>query len=114
MSRLSGRWICRNCQAPYHLKFKPPAQTGRCDRCDGPLYQRSDDHPDTVWARLKTFQAQTEPVVGFYRRAGLLIDVDGAGEVAQVMKATQTAVHALMPSWMRESAPGTAAMAASA
>ena len=48
VSRLSGRMICRDCQNPYHARFKPPAQEGRCDRCGGELYQRDDDNPDTI------------------------------------------------------------------
>ncbi|MBN1993159.1 MAG: adenylate kinase [Anaerolineae bacterium] len=84
VSRLAGRWICRNCQTPFHTKFKPPAKEGVCDVCGGELYQRDDDKPETVRARLKTFHNQTAPLIDYYREAGLLIEVDGEGEVSAV------------------------------
>ena len=56
--RLSGRLICRDCQTPYHIDFKPPAEAGTCDACGGALYQRDDDNPKTVRTRLKTFHAR--------------------------------------------------------
>ncbi|MBI5775648.1 MAG: adenylate kinase [Verrucomicrobia bacterium] len=92
VGRLSGRLICRGCQTPYHLKFKPPTKPGVCDRCGGELYQRDDDNPGTVRARLKTFHAQTEPVVEFYRKDGLIFEVDGQGDVATVTGRTNEAV----------------------
>jgi adenylate kinase len=96
--RLSGRLICRNCQTPYHLDFKPPAQPGRCDACGGELYQRDDDNPDTVRARLKTFHGQTAPLVDYYQAAGLLIEIDGEGDVAGVTERTLAAAHSLAES----------------
>ena len=84
VERLSGRWICRACQTPYHLLFKPPARAGTCDKCGGELYQRDDDKPDTVRARLKTFHKQTEPLIAYYQRVGLLAEVDGEGDVVAV------------------------------
>lgn len=93
--RLSGRLICRNCQTPYHLEFKPPAQPGRCDVCGGELYQRDDDNPETVRARLKTFHGQTAPLVDYYQAAGLLIEIDGEGDVAGVSERTLAAARSL-------------------
>lgn len=84
VSRLSGRLICRDCQAPYHLRFKPPAQEGVCDSCGGELYQRDDDNPETVRARLRIFHAQTKPLIAYYRKAGLLFEVEGEGELPAV------------------------------
>ncbi len=84
VGRLSGRMICRACQAPYHRQFKPPRQTGICDSCRGELYQRADDNPTTVRARLVTFHAQTEPLIAYYRQAGLLHEIDGEGPLAEV------------------------------
>lgn len=80
VDRLSARLICRKCEASYHLRFKPPQQTGRCDVCGGELYQRSDDNPETVRARLLTFHRQTEPLIAYYEGAGLLREVDGEGK----------------------------------
>lgn len=82
--RLSGRWICRQCQTPYHSVFSPPAREGVCDACGGALYQRDDDKPETVRARLKVYHQQTSPLIDYYRRAGLLVEVDGTGDIETV------------------------------
>ena len=95
VSRLAGRWICRNCQTPFHTKFKPPAREGVCDVCGGELYQRDDDKPDTVRARLKTFHNQTAPLIDYYTEAGLLTEVDGEGEVAAVAERVVTALQTM-------------------
>ena len=84
VGRLSGRMICRACQSPYHQLFKPPRQTGICDSCRGELYQRADDNPTTVRARLVTFHGQTEPLIAYYRQAGLLHEIDGEGALAEI------------------------------
>ncbi|MBU6401297.1 MAG: adenylate kinase [Verrucomicrobia bacterium] len=84
LERLSGRLICRACQAPYHVKFNPPKTAGHCDVCGGEVYRREDDNPETVRARLKTFHRQTEPLSDYYRQAGLLHEVSGSGSVAEV------------------------------
>ena len=85
VSRLSGRLICRNCQTPYHRQFKPPKQSGACDNCGGELYQRDDDNPITVRARLRTFHGQTEPLIAYYKDAGLIHEISGEGEVSAVV-----------------------------
>ena len=82
VERLSGRMICRECQAPFHARFKPSQQAGRCDHCGGALYQRADDNPDTVRARLATFHRQTEPLIAHYRRLDLLHEINGEGRRA--------------------------------
>lgn len=84
LERLTGRRICRDCQAPYHIVFNPPAQAGVCDRCGGPLYQREDDREETVRHRLEVYHAQTAPLISYYRQRGLLRRVDGAGEIEVV------------------------------
>ncbi len=95
VARLSGRLICRSCQTPYHRQFNPPRQAGVCDRCGGELYQRDDDNPNTVRARLKTYHEQTEPLIGYYRQAGLLHEIDGEGEVAAVAGRSLAVARAL-------------------
>lgn len=77
IERLSGRRVCRGCQANYHLSFNPPKRAGVCDLCGGELYQREDDRPETVRRRLEVYLAQTVPLVEYYREAGLLTEVDG-------------------------------------
>lgn len=97
VSRLSGRYICRQCQAPYHLQFKPPHKPGVCDSCGGELYQRADDNPNTVRARLVTFHGQTEPLIDYYRRAGLLHEIDGEGALADISARCLKAVRTFAP-----------------
>jgi adenylate kinase len=104
IERLSGRLICRNCQTPYHVKFNPPQAEGVCDVCGGELYQRDDDNPETVRARLKTFHGQTAPLIDYYTVAGLLVEIDGEGEVAQVVERTMNAVNNLVET--RSAEPG--------
>jgi adenylate kinase len=82
--RLAGRQICRLCQKPFHMDFNP-FRTCPTGRCQGEhLYQRDDDKPETVLARLATFHRQTEPVVEFYRDAGCLATVAGDDELTAV------------------------------
>lgn len=91
--RLSGRWICKQCQTPYHTLSNPPQREGTCDLCEGELYQRDDDKPETVRARLKVFHDQTAPLVDYYRRSELLIEVDGTGDIDSVSQALLKAVR---------------------
>jgi adenylate kinase len=84
LERLSGRWICRQCQAPYHALNSPPKTPGKCDRCGGSLYQRADDTVETVRERLGVYFAQTAPLIDYYTRAGKLLEVDGEGGVDEV------------------------------
>jgi len=95
--RLSGRLICRNCQTPYHLQFKPPAKAGICDVCGGELYQRDDDNPKTVRARLKTYHGQTAPIIDYYKDSGVLVEIDGEGDVSEVTERTLAAAKGLAP-----------------
>ncbi|MHB1133404.1 MAG: adenylate kinase [Chloroflexota bacterium] len=92
--RLSGRWICRQCQTPYHEVAKPPRVAGVCDVCGGELYQRSDDTVETVQKRLRVFAEQTEPLVDYYAQAGLLVEVDGQQEIAGVTRGVLAALGA--------------------
>ncbi len=96
LARLSGRYICRSCQAPFHLLFKPPVRPGMCDACGGQLYQRPDDNPETVRNRLKTFHRQTEPVADYFRQAGLLVELDGEGELQVVTHRVVAAGESLL------------------
>jgi adenylate kinase len=86
VDRLGGRLICRSCQAPYHLTGKPPKITGVCDACGGELYQRADDNPQTVKARLDTFHRQTAPLIAYFEKGGLLAEVDGEAGLTNVTR----------------------------
>lgn len=76
--RLSARRLCEKCGAIYNLISLPPAKEGICDRCGGRLYLREDDRPEIVKERLRVYREQTEPVLEFYRRKGILREVEGA------------------------------------
>jgi len=76
VARLGGRWICRNCGALYHERNDPPKQAGTCDRCGGDLYQRDDDLPAVVSARLEK-QKPPEALIEHYRASGVLREIDG-------------------------------------
>ncbi len=93
--RLSARWICSQCQTPYHMISNPPSKEGICDECGSPLYQRDDDKPETVRARLKVYHEQTSPLIEYYQEAGLLIEVDGSGDIGTVSEALLLATQDL-------------------
>jgi len=77
VKRLSGRFICRECQTPFHTEFSPFTECPH-GKCNGEfLYQREDDKPDTVRERLRVYIRETRPLIEFYRRTGLLIEIDG-------------------------------------
>ncbi len=84
LGRLSGRWICRRCQTPYHAVNSPPKVWGKCDKCGGELYQRPDDTVETVKKRLEVYFAETAPLIGYYNRAGKLLEIDGEGGMDEV------------------------------
>ena len=84
LKRLSRRWVCRNCQTPYHAIDFPPKVWGKCDQCGGELYQRPDDTDETVKKRLQVYFAQTAPLIDYYTRAGKLIEVNGEGGIDEV------------------------------
>jgi adenylate kinase len=84
LKRLTGRWICRKCQAPYHEISSPPKVSGKCDKCSGELYQRADDNEQTIRERLKVYFAQTTPVLDYYKAEGKLAAVDGNRDIKEV------------------------------
>ncbi len=84
LKRLSGRWVCRNCQTPYHAIDSPPKVWGKCDKCSGELYQRPDDTVETVKKRLQVYFTQTAPLIDYYTQAGKLMEVDGEGGIDEV------------------------------
>ncbi len=93
--RLAGRLICRTCQKPYHKDYKPPQQPKICDTCGGELYQREDDNAETVKSRLRTYHAQMQPLIDYYNRGGLIVEVDGEGTLEAVQQRSLEAVMAL-------------------
>jgi len=93
LRRLTGRRVCRNCGATYHLVSAPPARPGVCDRCGGELYQRADDSEATVRNRLRVYNTQTAPLLDDYRRRGLLSTVRGEGAIETIRAALRQAAN---------------------
>lgn len=84
VSRMSGRRACLSCGATYHVRFNPPREENVCDGCGKELVLRADDEPETVKKRLEVYHAQTEPLIAYYRAAGVLRAVDGTKDMDQV------------------------------
>jgi len=95
MERLTGRRICKECGATYHLVFNPPAKEGICDRCGGELYQRADDHAETVKNRLDVNIKQQEPLLTFYETKGYLRTINGQQDINKVFADIQDLLRGL-------------------
>ena len=81
VDRLSGRRACSHCGANYHVRNIPPKKEGICDLCGRSLIQRKDDEPETVRKRLKVYQEQTAPLIDYYKKKRVLVEVSGDMEV---------------------------------
>jgi adenylate kinase len=91
LRRLGGRYICRSCRAPHAIG---EGEEGKeCDNCGGELYQRDDDAPVAVKKRIEVYNAQTIPVLDFYRDRGVLVDISGDGTVGEVNKQVLAALN---------------------
>jgi adenylate kinase len=86
MERMTGRLTCIKCEAIYHIKNIVPKKPGICDYCGGELYQRDDQKPEVVEKRLKVYEHQTKPLIDYYRKRGILVDVNVEGSVEVVSK----------------------------
>jgi adenylate kinase len=84
LRRLTGRRVCPNCGATYHLVSAPPRRPGVCDRCGALLEQRADDTETAVAKRLDVYRTQTTPLLDYYRDRGVLTEIDGEGPVPAV------------------------------
>ncbi len=91
--RLTDRLICRECQTPHSQAGGPADAPGRCERCGGELYRRPDDEPKAVRKRLEVYAAETKPLIGHYRKAGILREIDGEGSVEEVERAALEALE---------------------
>lgn len=86
VARMSGRRVCQDCGASYHLEYKKPSVEGKCDACGGELIIRKDDKPETVLDRLNVYHTQTEPLKDYYSNCGKLKVVEGQEEVKDTTK----------------------------
>lgn len=91
--RLGGRWICRQCQAPYHEVNSPPKVKGKCDRCGGELYQRADDNIETIKNRLEVYFKETSPLIDYFNQAGKLLEIDGEGKTTDINQRIATGLR---------------------
>ncbi len=86
LQRITQRRICRVCGRNYHLLYCAPRKEGLCDQCGGGLYQRSDDTEEIVRRRFKTYLEQTQPLLEFYEKKGILIQCDGQEDISSVFQ----------------------------
>ena len=82
IARMSGRRVCEQCGASYHIEYKPTTKEGICDVCGGKTVQRADDAPETVLSRLDVYEEKTAPLKDYYWETGKLVTVEGQEEVA--------------------------------
>lgn len=87
VNRMSGRRACLSCGATYHIVSIPPKKEGICDVCGSELVLRDDDKPETVQNRLKVYHDQTQPLINFYEKKGVLRSVDGTLPMEEVFTA---------------------------
>jgi len=86
--RLAGRRTCEKCKAVFHVPERAPKVAGRCDRCDGNLFQREDDRPEAIQVRLEAYDRSTAPLIEFYSKLGLLISVSANGSPDEICAKT--------------------------
>lgn len=92
IKRLTGRRVCKDCGASYHIVNIPPKKEGVCDICGGELIQRKDDNIETVENRINVYEDQTAPLIGYYKEAGSLVDFDGEASLDEVFDAIVQAI----------------------
>lgn len=86
MKRLTGRRTCKGCQQMYNVYFSPPKKNGVCDKCGGELFHRDDDKEETIKRRLDVYDAQTAPLISYYKKSGILKSVIGVGGIDEIFK----------------------------
>ena len=92
IKRLTGRRVCKDCGASYHIVNIPPKKEGVCDICGGELIQRKVDNIETVENRINVYEEQTAPLIGYYKEAGSLVDFDGEASLDEVFDAIVQAI----------------------
>ena len=93
VERLTGRRTCTGCGKGFHLQFDPPTEAGKCSSCGAELMQRDDDSEATIRNRMKIYQQQTAPLEDYYRQEGLLVVVDGMGDISTVKQTILAALR---------------------
>ncbi|MDR1892077.1 MAG: adenylate kinase [Oscillospiraceae bacterium] len=93
VARISGRRVCKDCGASYHIEYKKTAKDGVCDKCGGEVALRKDDAPGTVAERLNVHHEQTEPLKAYYEKSGKLYLVEGQEEIDDTTRLTFEALN---------------------
>ena len=94
VDRMTGRRGCPKCGQMFHIKYNPPKAEGVCDSCGEALIQRKDDNEETVVNRLKVYHETTAPVIDYYKNKGILVEVDGTGDIDEIFKKVVAALEA--------------------
>lgn len=94
MKRLTGRRTCKGCQQMYNVYFSPPKKNGVCDKCGGELFHRDDDKEETIKRRLDVYDAQTAPLISYYKKSGILKSVIGVGSIDEIFKKVCSVLNA--------------------
>ena len=84
IERAVGRRVCKNCGATYHVKFNAPKIENVCDNCGENLYQRADDNEETMKNRLSVYEESTRPLIDYYKKFGLYVEIDGRQPIEKV------------------------------
>ena len=92
IKRLSGRRMCEKCDAIYHLQNIPPKKPGICDKCGGKLIQREDDKSEIIKNRIEVYKKQTAPVMDFYKKKGILLDINTEQPIEKIFEDTCRAI----------------------
>lgn len=95
IDRLTGRRMCKSCGASFHVKFKPPKVRNVCDSCGGELYQRDDDTVETAKDRLDVYHSQTSPLIDYYTKKGIILNIDGSQDMEMVFSDITAALDKL-------------------
>jgi adenylate kinase len=83
VGRLSGRRMCK-CGSSYHVQFNPPKKEGVCDACGGELYHRDDDKAEAIMKRLDAYHKQTQPLIDYYTKKGIIANIRGSGDIKAI------------------------------
>lgn len=86
IQRLAGRRICEKCGTNYHIENRPPANDMKCDKCGAELIQRKDDNPKVVQKRLKVYKKEINPLLEYYRKKGIIVELDGNKKAKEVFR----------------------------
>lgn len=95
VDRMTGRRGCPNCGQMFHIKYNPPKNDGVCDSCGEKLIQRKDDNEETVVNRLKVYHETTAPVIDYYKKKGILFEIEGTGDIDDIFNKVVSALEGI-------------------